>query len=64
MAISSKCPKCDHTAFELVEESPKGSSYKMSFIRCAYCGCVVGVTEYFNAGYLIKTLAKKLGFNI
>ncbi len=45
MAISSKCPKCDHTSsFEFVEEKVKNARYLVGFIRCSYCGCVVGTT--------------------
>lgn len=33
----TKCPKCDKNNFELVEDYPAGSAWKMMYIRCAYC---------------------------
>lgn len=48
MAIS-KC-NCGNTTFEMVENTPIGSSYRVNFIQCSKCGNVVGVMDYFNIG--------------
>ncbi len=61
---NSKCPKCESTKFETAEEVPKGSSYKLNFVRCQHCKTVIGITEYYNLGALIHQLAKKLNINI
>ena len=64
MALSSKCPKCESTSFETAVESPKKSNFKLIFIRCASCGTVVGVTDYYNIGVLIHSFAKKLNIDL
>jgi uncharacterized Zn finger protein len=53
MAMSS-CPKCGNHAFQLQENTPTGSAYKLMFVQCSSCGSVVGVMDYFNIGTLIK----------
>jgi hypothetical protein len=39
-----------------------GLELKLNFVQCASCGGVVGVTDFYNIGTLIRTLAKKMGF--
>ncbi|CAH1053998.1 hypothetical protein [Paenibacillus pseudetheri] len=46
----SKCLGCGGTRFEMVENSPTGSQYKLMFVQCASCGGVVGVMDYYNVG--------------
>lgn len=38
----------------MVTREPSGSNFKMSFIQCAACGGVVGVTDFFDTGTQIK----------
>ncbi len=59
MAISM-CPKCSSSSFEVKIQSPSGSNYKVAFIQCRSCGCVVGAQEYYNVGTLVKDLEKKV----
>jgi len=61
---TSKCPHCQKTGFETAIEEPVGSKFKIVFIRCINCKTVVGVLEYYNAGVLVKDLAKKLNINL
>ena len=56
----SKCPSCGNHTFELSENTPNHSEYKMYFIQCSSCGTVVGTTGYFNAGVLVKKLEEKI----
>ena len=56
----SKCPKCDNTYFEMIENSPNKSKYKLLFVQCSKCGSVVGTMEYFNIGAKISELEKKI----
>jgi hypothetical protein len=63
MAIS-RCVVCKSTRFEVKETKPEGSAFKLYFAQCAAGGGVVGVTEFYNTGALIETLAKKLGFKL
>ncbi|QAA81378.1 hypothetical protein EI546_06390 [Aequorivita sp. H23M31] len=60
----SKCASCNSTSFESSIETPKNSRYKLQFIKCASCGAVVGVMDYYNIGALVQKLAKKMGFDI
>lgn len=57
----SKCMRCDGTTFELKENTPRTSNFKLMFVQCSSCGGVVGVQEYFNLGYYVKQIAEKLG---
>jgi hypothetical protein len=61
---TSRCPHCQSTGFEVATESPKGSNFKVIFVRCHSCKTVVGVLEYYNSGTLIHKLAKKLNINL
>ncbi len=61
MAIS-KCPKCDNASFEVVENSPLHSNYKLIFVQCRKCGSVVGTMDYSNIGTILKDVEKKVGF--
>jgi hypothetical protein len=40
----------------MVEKEPSGSRFKYMYHQCANCGGVVGVTEYFNVGALLKRI--------
>ena len=62
--MSTKCPKCQNTTFEMAEEPVYNASYRYNFIRCSNCGCAIGVQEYHNLGALIYKLAKKLNIEL
>jgi hypothetical protein len=64
MAMSSKCPKCGETSFETAVEEVHNCHFKLNFVRCSACGCVVGVLEHFFIGDLISRLAQKLGISL
>lgn len=64
MENSSKCPKCENSAFEVVNELPLNSNYELIFVRCVNCRTVVGVIDYYNVGTLIKKLALKLKIDL
>ncbi|WP_291071942.1 hypothetical protein [Empedobacter sp. UBA5637] len=61
---NSKCPNCSNTSFEMVEETPKGSNFKLMFVRCQSCKTVIGFTDYYNTGSLLHKLAEKLRINL
>ncbi|HMK03805.1 MAG TPA: hypothetical protein VK489_06420 [Ferruginibacter sp.] len=56
----SKCPKCDNTYFEVTENAPTKSNYKLLFVQCSKCGSVVGTMDFYNIGTLIGELEKKV----
>lgn len=64
MTISSKCPKCENTSFEISTESPKNSNFKVSFVRCRSCKTVVGTLEPESTTELIHKLARKLNVSL
>lgn len=57
---ASKCSKCGAISFEVVEATPKNSTYKLMFVQCSICGAVVGSMSYFDAGYLAKRNQEEL----
>lgn len=63
MATSS-CPKCSRHVFELKENTPNGSEFKLTFVQCSSCGAVVGVIDFYNIPMLLDKIGKKLGVNI
>jgi uncharacterized Zn finger protein len=64
MATQSTCPKCVNHQFESKVETPKNSNYPLQMIRCTSCGCVVGVLEYYNLGYMLDKIAAALNVKV
>jgi hypothetical protein len=62
--MDTKCPKCESTEFEVVNETPVNSNFELIFIRCAKCKTAIGVLDYYNVGALVKKLAKKLNIDL
>lgn len=61
MALSTKCPKCDSTSFELdMNTKVSGSNHQFYFVRCSSCGAAVSATNY-KLHLIIEGLAKKMG---
>jgi predicted nucleic-acid-binding Zn-ribbon protein len=56
----SKCPKCDNTRFEVKENSPTHSNFKLLFVQCSSCGTVVGTMDYYNIGARLSEIEKKI----
>lgn len=56
----SKCVKCENTSFEMKENSPIGSRFKLLFVQCYSCGTPIGAMEYFNSGSQIEIVTKKI----
>lgn len=62
MALST-CSECKSTIFEVKENTPATSNYKLLFVQCASCGTVVGVMDYYNIGHMLhkqNTAIKKI----
>lgn len=64
MYSDSKCPHCQKTGFEVKEETPKDSNFKLMFVRCQSCKTVVSVLDYYNIGKLLHKLAEKLNIRL
>lgn len=59
----ARCPRSDCNGFSFRMETiePTGSAIKVMAICCSTCGAVVGVTDYWNVGGLVKKIADRLG---
>jgi hypothetical protein len=53
MAVST-CIKCGGHLFEIQEQEPQGSAFKVFFVQCTKCGGAVGILPYYDAGVLAK----------
>ena len=62
--MTSTCPKCSNTSFEVKNAKPRNSEYIFTFIQCSSCGAVVGTIDYVNVPELLERLAKKLGVDL
>jgi hypothetical protein len=60
----SRCIKCDNSSFEIVENTPHRSVFKLMFVQCTSCGGVVGVLDFYNIGERLTELARKLGVDL
>ena len=58
--MMSKCPHCNGMLWELETEEPRGSAFKINFIRCAGCKAPVGTMEYFNLHSDFEVLQKEV----
>jgi len=56
----SKCIKCGGMSFEIQEQSPGQSRYKMYFVQCVSCGAPIGVTDFYNTSDRIGVLEDKI----
>jgi hypothetical protein len=56
----TKCFKCEGAAFRVQEISPGGAAFKMFTVQCAKCQTPIGVTDYYNAGSLLKKQEKAI----
>lgn len=59
-----KCGFCQGLRFEVSTIDPASANFKMLATICASCGAVLGVTEFFNIGALLKKLAQKLNVSL
>ncbi len=52
----TKCPKCEHTAFEIVCDQPTASAREMYYLRCTSCKTFLFVLPLFDINTQIKNL--------
>lgn len=46
--MHSKCGFCGGLQWEIDEESPDNSAYKVFFVRCKSCKVPIGVMDYYD----------------
>lgn len=56
----SKCAKCNGSYFEVVEQEPSKSRFKLLFVQCSSCGAVCGTMDYFNIGTQNEKIEKRI----
>jgi hypothetical protein len=59
MAIPT-CPHCKATHFDVTENEPYGSNYKIFIVHCTGCGAPIGPMEYVVTGVLLANQEKQL----
>lgn len=61
---SSKCPKCENTNFEIVEDVPLNSNFKFWYLRCMTCKTLIQAIPFIDLNSRITKLAKALNINL
>ena len=56
----SKCGSCGGARFELKENSPSKSNFKINFVQCVSCGVPVGVIDYYDVHSKLNEIAQKI----
>ena len=56
----TKCPKCDKTNFEFVEDFPTKSQFKMYYMRCTSCKIFLQSLPFHNTNTLIEKLQEDI----
>ncbi len=56
----TKCPKCDKTQFELVEDVPTGTTWVHLYLRCSSCKTFLQMVPYDNTNVLLETMQKDI----
>jgi excinuclease UvrABC ATPase subunit len=49
-----KCGHCGATGTKIVEIEPQDAAYKQIGICCVSCNSILGITDYFDTGTLLK----------
>ncbi len=56
----TKCPKCEKSGFELVEDFPYGSAWKHMYIRCSNCKTFLQALPFSNTNVLVERLQEDI----
>ncbi len=56
----TKCPKCEKSIFDLVEDSPNNSNYKYFYLRCSSCKTFLHAFEFLPFAQQIELMNKDL----
>ena len=57
----STCSKCGGHIFEITEQEPSGSRFKVYFVQCTSCNTPIGIMDYFDTNSSMKNIEIKLG---
>lgn len=56
----TKCPKCNSSSFELVEDFPSKANFKMYYMRCASCDTFLQALPYYDTNSKIEALQEDI----
>lgn len=56
----TKCGHCNGTVTKIAEIQPSGTDFKQIAICCSSCSSILGITDYFNVGNLVKMQEKEI----
>lgn len=52
----TKCPKCEKSGFEVVEDIPNNSNFRKNYLRCMHCKTFLAMSYFNNTNVLIEKL--------
>jgi hypothetical protein len=58
--MNSICGKCGGFRWELSEEAPNKSNFKVWFIRCATCRVPIGIADYYDTYSKLEKIDKSI----
>jgi hypothetical protein len=64
---TSKCFNCGNTGFEMKENAPNNSAFRLMLLQCSSCGVVVGAMDGYNIGSLLlrqNEALRKIGLQV
>ena len=56
----TKCPKCDKTQFEFIEDTPTNSNWKYYYLRCSSCKTFLQVLPFHDTNSKIERLQEDI----
>jgi len=56
----TKCPKCEKTSFELVEDFPTKGAFHMYYMRCSSCKTFLQATPIIHTNSLLDQILAEL----
>ena len=58
--MNSKCASCGGFIWEIAEEVPNESAFKVNFIRCSLCKVPIGVIDYYHTHTKLEQIEKTI----
>ena len=52
----TKCPKCENTSFEFVDDFPTKGAFRMYYIRCSSCKVFLQAIPFQNTNTMIENM--------
>ena len=61
---NTKCPHCQSTTFEVVNDEPIGIDYELRYLRCKVCNTFLDVVYIDTTALLVRKIAEHLKINL